>query len=802
MFKINEEELNKHREQTLNEIFATLKNNQRVCCVRYTGYGKSYYILNKLVLLIEGQIIIVVPNNVLKEEYQNRYLDFPDVIVTTYQVLKNRDVKYIKEHYNNVSLIVADECHHTTSPIWRENLEKLEKYTGAKILGLTATPEKSDKENVIETFFNGVQISSFDLLDGIKAGFIPRIKYILGYIDINKKSKEYTKNMNRVDRYRIKNLLNVENIFYKYIPEEYLKDNLKILCFVPQIKNIKEAETRCNYWFHKIYPNKVINVYSISSDLSVGKNNLEIKKFKSNENKDSIDIMVSVDKLIEGLHLPNIGIEIMLRKTESSRVYFQQLGRVINDKEPIVFDLISNGRYIRNGSSNLTHMNNLSSEKEKVIFENLVEVYDETTEIRNILGKYVNRGIVLNYTEIKRRVEENLNYLKANCSNMYLQTIAKFLGISNYEYRKDLIIQILNEYGLKYREYTYMDIIFAEHGKEIIENKNKLNKRQICELYNVSINSFNHYVRAHNIKINYITNYREEYRQYRELCMQNREYIESNPDKLTVEGMSLKFGITISTFSRVIKDCGITMKLNNPKKSNRILSKDACRVIDENVDTIIKRIEDTSYSQTAREFNMTDYTLIRYLCNKYNYKKRTKTLIEIEKDLPYIITNKDNLSLVELAKKFNYVDTCTFSRKLVRNGVKTIPYNNDVINLIDYCSIGKDEYKEICDNMAYIESRLDNTPIKDLAKEFKITKEKLSVILYYHGKIIAGQRIISGKIREFVLEHLDYIEENCSKFTANGMASDLIKKFNSPCSRTALAYELKKLNYNFIQRTK
>ena len=48
-YKIDEEGLNRHREQTVKEIQELLAKYNRVACVRYTGYGKSYHIVRKII---------------------------------------------------------------------------------------------------------------------------------------------------------------------------------------------------------------------------------------------------------------------------------------------------------------------------------------------------------------------------------------------------------------------------------------------------------------------------------------------------------------------------------------------------------------------------------------------------------------------------------------------------------------------------------------------------------------------------------------------------------------------------------
>ena len=60
------------------------------------------------------------------------------------------------------SLVVADEAHHAISSSWRAVLDY---FVGARVLGVTATPDRGDKRN-LGTFFENIayEVSLFDLI--------------------------------------------------------------------------------------------------------------------------------------------------------------------------------------------------------------------------------------------------------------------------------------------------------------------------------------------------------------------------------------------------------------------------------------------------------------------------------------------------------------------------------------------------------------------------------------------------------------------------------------------------------------
>lgn len=469
MFKQDIEGLNKHREQTIRDIKDLLQDNKRVACVRYTGYGKSYYIVRKLIEDVSGKVIIVVPNDTLKIHYEEQYKDNDKVIILTYQIIKNKTTDYIQQTYKGVSLIIADECHHITATKWTKEFQRLEKETNANVLGLTATPEKIKDCSVVDTFFNGVQVEPLNLLDGISLGFVPKIKYIVAYASLDDKQDIIDNKMTEVDRYKISNLLNVENIIGKYITEEYLEDNLKILVFVSRIEYIEEARAKVYNWFNNLYKDKKINIYSISSSMSVKQNETQLNDFKCCCDKECVDIMISVDKLIEGLHLPTVSIAITLRKTKSSRVYFQQLGRIINDKQPIFFDLINNASHLyqvkREYEINIDKTKwNVANNRSKVMFDECIELIDETKDIIYILSHYIDNN---KYSDI---ILNNREFIESQSGKLSYKKLSELLHIS-----KGVLTKYIKKFNIKFKSIyrskftiAYIDKIISCNRDEII----------------------------------------------------------------------------------------------------------------------------------------------------------------------------------------------------------------------------------------------------------------------------------------------------------------------------------------------
>ncbi len=464
--------LSEARKDTVNEILELLAENNKVCCIRYTGFGKSYYVVPELINKLDGKVLILVPSKPLLEQYREQFALESKVEISTYQGLL-RKVKTGKCNvYSNIKYIICDECHHLGKNLWRDALDTLVKSIEAKVIGITATQVRGDSIDVVKNYFNGVQTETIELLDGINRGFLPKIKYVVAYSQVDEINNE---KINEVDKYKIQNLINIPNILGKYIDEDRLKGNLKVLVYVPNVKYINEAIYQCREWFKCIYPDKNINIYNIHSYRKRSINEKVLSEFRQNDNANDIDIMVSVDMLTEGLHLPAISVELMLRKTASPVIYFQQLGRVINSAQPIVFDLINNSNHLyqiqREYDEGMEYTIQHRGVNRGILFDECVELIDETTEIEDILSKYRHyKKERLSTADIDDIILKNKRYIENNPDGLSFNKMSKYLNISPHSLQ-----DAFERLNIKFDYYKYKAII------KVFENKVLANRDYIEE---------------------------------------------------------------------------------------------------------------------------------------------------------------------------------------------------------------------------------------------------------------------------------------------------------------------------------
>lgn len=608
MIELDLEGLQKHREQTVFDILELLKTEDRVGCVRYTGYGKSYFVMRRLIEELNEKVMILVPNKHLAIQYESWYKNNNNVLIYTYQVLK-----FIKEDrlklIKDTKYIICDECHHLLAPKWNKYLHKILDNLDCKIIGLTATPVRGDSKNIITEWFNGVQVKPLNLIDGIALKFISKLKYVVAYAKIEDK---LDRKLNDIDRYKISNLLNVPTILKKYIPEEYLKRNLKIPIFVPNIKYIEEAKQSCYNWLHEAYPDKNINIYSISSANSLNKIISEKNNFIENENCNDIDILISIDMLKEGLHLPKLSVEIMLRKTKSPLVYFQQVGRVINDREPIIFDLINNQAHLYEIKRQYNNLCKESyQEHNKITFEDCVELCDTTIDIENILSHYTWRSP----EEIMKIIDDNLDFIIEYSKTYTMYNIAGKIGLDRDLLERYLKLPKYAQYNLEFKK----AFITFDEAKQIIDQ-------------NIDFIIKNHKI----LSLTQMSKYLGIGRFHLKNILSLPEYKEQ--------------GIDISVYARVGR---------MPSTHTVMQSKKAEEYFKNNRQNIERLSKQKTLAEIGNQFKISD-TVVKRLADKYNIKlynacneKRNYNLAKLDQYRDAIEKNEDNLSQREWCKKLN-----------------------------------------------------------------------------------------------------------------------------------------------------
>ena len=225
--------------------------------------------------------------------------------------------------------IVVDEVHHGQSPTYREILTYFEPFF---MLGMTATPDRTDRKDIFELFdYN--KIYEIPLSEVIERGYLVPYTYH-GLTD----GIDYSKIRYQNQKYRVDDLER-----YLIIPErneailrEYLEkgNGDKAIGFCVSIEHAERmAEFFCSHG---------ISAVSIHSG-SANRDQL-IYDFRDNK----YQVAFTVDLFNEGVDFPNVRVLLFLRPTESKTVFIQQLGRGLRlcaGKERVrILDFIGNYR--------------------------------------------------------------------------------------------------------------------------------------------------------------------------------------------------------------------------------------------------------------------------------------------------------------------------------------------------------------------------------------------------------------------------------------------------------------------------
>lgn len=333
---------------------------KKALAIAATGSGKTYMsVFDALQVKPEHLLFIVHREDILKKAKES----FDTICSATQENYssgfftgnqKDRNCKYLfatrdtlSRHYKEFEkdafdYIVLDEAHHASSESYKNILSH---FSPKFLLGLTATPERSDNGDIYSIFDNNVAVE-IRLRDALAHDFVCPFHYFgltdAQGIDYSKikaepgtgKYIEEIANMLMVNR-RVDYIIEKMN-FYGHDGEK-----AKVLGFCATVKHAKYMAQEFN---KRLSKNNVPVAAALCGDDSV---EIREKYAHSLEDDNSpLQYIFSVDIFNEGIDIPSVNTVLLLRPTDSSIIFIQQLGRglrKLNNKEFVtVLDFIGN----------------------------------------------------------------------------------------------------------------------------------------------------------------------------------------------------------------------------------------------------------------------------------------------------------------------------------------------------------------------------------------------------------------------------------------------------------------------------
>lgn len=233
-------------------------------------------------------------------------------LFATFQTMRDHRDEFASDTFDYV---VVDEAHHTAAETYQPTADYFEPLF---LLGLTATKDRMDGQDILETYEQ--VLYEMDIYDGWNEGWLARVDYRIMLDDLNEEEFEKYVGSHAISEKVSLSQLN-KTIFAPQHDEGIVAsireqtadlDNPSIFVFC---SGIEHANAMAGYFGGE--------AAVIHSGQSTAMNEAILDNFRSGD----IRIIISVNMLNEGIDVPEANVVVFLRSTESSTIFFQQLGR-------------------------------------------------------------------------------------------------------------------------------------------------------------------------------------------------------------------------------------------------------------------------------------------------------------------------------------------------------------------------------------------------------------------------------------------------------------------------------------------
>jgi superfamily II DNA or RNA helicase/diadenosine tetraphosphate (Ap4A) HIT family hydrolase/HKD family nuclease len=254
---------------------------------------------------------------------------FADLTFAMVQTLgKNGHLR--KFDRNAFDYVVVDEFHHASAGTY---LRLIEHFQPKFLLGLTATPERTDGDDLLRLCENNL-VYRCDLVEGIKRASLSPFDYFGLPDDVD--YEKVTWRGARFDEAELTRLVSTDTRAQHILEQWQQRKGDKTLAFCV-------SKSHADF-MAKYFSSKGIRTAVVHSDPTTS---ADRKESLAKLAKGELDIVFSVDMFNEGVDVPSIDTVLMLRPTESKILWLQQLGRGLRlqpGKKLKVIDYIGNHR--------------------------------------------------------------------------------------------------------------------------------------------------------------------------------------------------------------------------------------------------------------------------------------------------------------------------------------------------------------------------------------------------------------------------------------------------------------------------
>lgn len=335
-----------YQEEAKRKAMHALKEKNRALVVMASGLGKTVvagfcvkellrrgrglFLCHELGILKQAMAVfrsILGPDKTLAPFHgSEKTSEEVDVLFATFQTMRAWAEYFPIDYFN---FIVVDESHHSKAPTY-DNV--IESFKTRALLGITATPDREDEQDIRQIF--GEEVVNYTLEQGIAYGWLTPVEYWIMNDYLDKKALERLVKESREKKKRITRSMINRSVFIKRRDDEIARiiteHKQKAIIFCSTIQH-------ANHFVNFLPDARVYHSGCKEAD-----NEETLEAFKAGK----IRYLVAVNKLNEGVDIPEVELIVFLRATRSRTVLLQQLGRGLRKfpgkRKVTVLDFVAN----------------------------------------------------------------------------------------------------------------------------------------------------------------------------------------------------------------------------------------------------------------------------------------------------------------------------------------------------------------------------------------------------------------------------------------------------------------------------
>ncbi len=301
------------------------KKQNRALLIAATGTGKTYLSIFDVKQEKPRKVLYVAHRDMILDKSEKSFKNiFPDVktgflngnqkdvkadylFASVFTLAKEETLKLFKK--DEFDYIIVDEVHHAGAESYKKVIDY---FTPKFLLGLTATPERTDGFDIFSMFHNNIAYE-IRLQKALEEDLLcPFHYYGLSDLTVNGETIDEKSDFSKlVCDERIKHIERSVNLYRNFAYP------VKGLIFCSRVDEAKELSAKLNQdGFHTKY---------LTGEHSDAERERVIQELESDENP--LQYIISVDIFNEGVDIPSVNQVVMLRPTQSAIIFVQQLGR-------------------------------------------------------------------------------------------------------------------------------------------------------------------------------------------------------------------------------------------------------------------------------------------------------------------------------------------------------------------------------------------------------------------------------------------------------------------------------------------